>query len=164
MAKLMMDEIDTGSEKLSGQIAGFFLHAIIALGAWILFMAAGYVLNTPMPQMLILALSLVIPLVVGYFVVRAKPSEMAGHVWLLGLILMLIICLWILDMPTGPNACLGCSATEKLTRTLFSIPSPSGLIDNNGPFFATWPAAALLGYSIGAKLSLRKSRAAEAEQ
>jgi len=163
MARLMMDELDAGSEKLSGQIVGFFLHAIIALGAWILFMAAGYVLNTPMPQMLILALSIAIPLVVGYFVVRAKPSEMASHVWLLGLILMLIICLWILDMPTGPNACLGCSATAKLTRTLFSIPSPSGLIDNNGPFFATWPAAALLGYSIGAKLAMRNLRTAESE-
>jgi heme/copper-type cytochrome/quinol oxidase subunit 4 len=164
MANTMMDEVDVGSEKLSRQTVGFFLHAFLALAAWVLFMAAGYLLNTPMPQMLILALSAAIPLVVGYFVVRSKPNEMAGHVWLLGLILMLIICLWILDMPTGPNACLGCGAAEKLTRTLFSIPSPSGLIDNNGPLFATWPAAALLGYSIGAKLALRKTRTAEPEQ
>jgi hypothetical protein len=66
--------------------------------------------------------------------------------------------LWILDMPTGPNACNECNAGEKLTRTLLSIPRPSGLIDDNGPFLCTWPAAALFGYSIGARLALRRRR------
>jgi hypothetical protein len=33
---------------------------------------------------------------------------------------------------------------------------PSGLIDDDGPFIGTWPAAALLGYSIGARLALKK--------
>jgi len=155
--KLTMDDVDEGSEKLSRQVVSFFLHTFIALGAWLALMLAGYALNpASVSQMVILALSLVVPLVVGYLVARVKPDEMAAQVWLAGLILLLIICLWVLDMPTGPNACLDCSATEKLTRTLFSIPSPSGLIDNNGPFFATWPAAALLGYSIGAKLVLRR--------
>ena len=83
---------------------------------------------------------------------------MATHVWLVGLIWLLIVSLWVLDMPTGPNACFQCGATEKLTRTFFSLPRPSGLIDDNGPFFGTWPAAALLGYSIGARLALRRRR------
>lgn len=160
MTKLMMDEVDAGSEKLSKQVVSFFLHALIALGTWLLLMLAGYAMNpVSVPQTMILILSIAVPMVVAYFVVRAKPDEMASHVWLLGLILMLIVCLWILDMPTGPNACLNCTATDKLSRTLFSIPSPSGLIDNNGPFFATWPAAALLGYSIGAWLTLRRKKA-----
>jgi hypothetical protein len=47
-----------------------------------------------------------------------------------------------------------------LTRTFFSLPRPSGLIDDNGPFFGTWPAAALLGYSIGTRLAFRRRRAA----
>jgi hypothetical protein len=81
---------------------------------------------------------------------------MAVAVWLLGLIWFLIISLWILDMPTGPAACFQCGAVDKLTRTFFSLPSPSGLIDDDGPFIATWPAAALVGYAIGAKLALRK--------
>jgi hypothetical protein len=33
---------------------------------------------------------------------------------------------------------------------------PSGLIDDDGPFIGTWPAAALLGYAIGARFSLRR--------
>jgi len=165
MAKLMMDDVDAGSEKLSGQVVSFFLHSIIALAAWAALMLAGTVLNpSSVSQLLILLLSLLLPGVVGFFVTRAKPSEMAGHIWLLGLILVLIVGLWILDMPTGPNACLGCSATEKLTRTLFSYPSPSGLIDDNGPLLATWPAAALVGYAMGAKLALKKLKSAETEE
>lgn len=159
MTKLMMDEVDAGSETLSRQVVSFFLHSLIAIGAWLLLMLAGYVINpASASQTVILILSIVVPLLVAVLIVRMRPDEMASHVWLLGLIWMLIMCLWILDMPTGPNACLNCNATEKLSRTLFSIPSPSGLIDNNGPFFATWPAAALLGYSIGAKLMLRRTR------
>lgn len=165
MANTMMDEVDTGSEKLSVQVVSFFFHAIVALLAWVALMLAGYVLNpASASQLVILILSLVIPGIVGFFVVRIKPNEMAGHIWLLGLILMLVVALWLLDMPTGPNACQGCTATEKLTRSLFSIPGPSGLIDDNAPLFATWPAAALVGYSLAAKLALRKVRQAQAEE
>jgi hypothetical protein len=164
MANLMMDDVDVGSEKLSAQVTSFFFHTIVALLAWAAMMLAGYVLNpASVSQLAILILSFLVPGVVGYFVTRLKPNEMAGHIWLLGLILVLIIALWLLDMPTGPNECLGCTATQKLTRSLFSIPSPSGLIDDNGPLFATWPAAALLGYSIAAKLALRGIKRAQAE-
>jgi hypothetical protein len=83
---------------------------------------------------------------------------MATLVWLVGLIWVLIVSLWVLDMPTGPNECFQCGATEKLTRTFFSLPKPSGLIDNDGPFLGTWPAAALLGYSIGARLAMRRKK------
>jgi hypothetical protein len=93
-------------------------------------------------------------LIVGHIVTRFRQDEMANLVWLVGLIWVLIISLWILDMPTGPSACFQCDATEKLTRTFFSLPMPSGLIDNDGPFLGTWPAAALVGYAIGARLAL----------
>jgi hypothetical protein len=137
----------------------FLLHASLALGSWFLLMLIGYMLNPiGVSQMAILAASMLVPAAVGYFVTRARPNEMAAVVWLLGLIWLLIISLWILDMPTGPNACFQCDATEKLARTLFSIPRPSGLIDNDGPFLATWPAAALNGYSLGAHFALRRRR------
>jgi len=44
---------------------------------------------------------------------------------------------------------------DKLSRTFFSLPSPSGLMDDDGPFIGTWPAAALVGYSIGAWVGMR---------
>ncbi|MDR3751896.1 MAG: hypothetical protein P4K94_10465 [Terracidiphilus sp.] len=151
------NEEDRSTSKLSGQAISFFLHTALALGSWLLLMLAGYLLNPPaISQTIILVLSLLVPLAVGYLVTHFRQDEMATAVWLVGLILVLILSLWILDMPTGPNACFQCDATEKLTRTFFSLPKPSGLIDNDGPFFGTWPAAALLGYSIGARLALRR--------
>jgi hypothetical protein len=125
-------------------------------------MLLGYALNPRgVPQIMILLLSIFVPLVVGHIVTRLRQDELAPLVWLIGLIWILIVSLWILDMPTGPNQCFQCDATEKLTRTFFSLPKPSGLIDNDGPFLGTWPAAALIGYAIGARLALHRQPPAD---
>jgi hypothetical protein len=143
--------------RLSHQAICFLAHSGLALGSWFVLMLLGYAFNPQgVPQLLILLISLLVPAIVGYAMTRARQDEMALLVWLVGLIWMLVISLWILDMPTGPNACLQCDATEKLTRTFFSWPRPSGLIDDDGPFLGTWPAAALVGYSIGARLAFRR--------
>jgi len=156
MPILLTDE-DDGTDKLSQQAVSFALHTILAVGSWLVLMLAGYALNpVSVSQAIVLLLSILVPLIVGNTVARFRRDEMATHVWLVGLIWLLIVSLWVLDMPTGPNACYQCGATEKLTRTFFSLPRPSGLLDDNGPFFGTWPAAALLGYSIGARLALRQ--------
>ena len=149
---------DQGASRLSRQALAFFLHTFLALGSWIALMLLGYAVNpVEVPQLAILLLSIAVPLLVGLIVTNFHRNEMAEVVWLVGLIWILIVSLWVLDMPTGPNACLQCGATEKLTRTFFSLPGPSGLIDNDGPFLGTWPAAALVGYSIGAWIGLRRS-------
>ena len=62
MANTMMDDVDVSSEKLSGQVASFFFHAIVALLAWAALMLAGYVLNpASASQLVILILSLLVP-------------------------------------------------------------------------------------------------------
>jgi hypothetical protein len=157
--KLVMSNEDEASDKLSRQALAFFLHMVVGLAAWIGLMLLGYAIQPSVSQMIILLCSIVVPGIVGFIFTRVKPDPMAGHVWLAGLIWVLIVSLWILDMPTGPNACNECTAGEKLTRTLLSLPRPSGLIDDNGPFLCTWPAAALVGYSIGARLWMRRRRA-----
>jgi hypothetical protein len=145
---------------LSAQAVSFFAHTLLALGTWLVLMVVGYALNPPaVPQTFILVLSMLMPFIAGNIVTRFRQDEMATLVWLVGLIWLLIISLWILDMPTGPNECFKCDATEKLTRTFFSLPVPSGLIDNDGPFVGTWPAAALLGYALGARFALRRPSA-----
>ena len=150
---------EQSTSDLSRQALSFFLHSLLALGSWMALMLLGYAIHPAgVPQVLILLLSAAVPLVVGFLVGRIYSSEMATLVWLLGLIWFLIACLWVLNMPTGPNQCFHCEATEKLTRTFFSWPGPSGLIDNDGPFIGTWPAAALVGYSIGAKLGFRRPK------
>jgi hypothetical protein len=150
-------EEDQNPSKLSEQMIRFTLHTLVALAIWVGLMMAGYALNPlAVPQPLILFASLLVPLIIGHIINRFRQDDMAPLVWLIGLIWLLIISLWILDMPTGPNECYKCEAGEKLIRTFFSFPMPSGLIDDDGPFIGTWPAAALLGYSIGARLALKK--------
>ena len=152
-----VDEEEKKPSKLSSQAVRFFLHTALAIGSWLVLMLLGYALNPAgVSQLIILILSLCVPLLVGFSVTSYRPDDMASVVWLVGLIWMLIVSLWILDMPTGPNACFQCDATEKLTRTFFSFPRPSGLIDNDGPFLGTWPAVALAGYSIGARIAFRR--------
>jgi hypothetical protein len=157
MQNMLHSDDVKSSSKLLGQALSFFTHTILALGSWLALMLVGYALNPArVSQFLILILSLLVPLVVGNIVTRFRQDEMATLVWLIGLIWVLIISLWILDMPTGPNACFQCDATDKLARTFFSLPKPSGLIDDDGPILGTWPAAALIGYAIGARFALKR--------
>jgi predicted anti-sigma-YlaC factor YlaD len=142
---------------LARQALSFFLHSLLALASWIALMLVGYAVNpVGIPQWVILLLSLAVPLAVGLIVARIHPSEMATAVWLVGFIWAMIVGLYVLDLPTGPDRCFQCTATEKLSRTFFSLPNPSGLIDDDGPFIGTWPAAAFVGYSIGAWLGMRR--------
>jgi hypothetical protein len=153
------EEEDSSASKLTRQAVSFFVHTALALGSWLVLMLVGYALNPPnVPQPLILLLSTVIPLAVGFAVTRFRQDDMATVVWLVGLVWLMILALWIVDMPTRPNECFQCGLTEKLTRTFFSLPAPSGLIDDDGPFIGTWPAAALVGYSIGSMLALRRRK------
>lgn len=164
MAQLISADTEESYEKsdLPAQVLSFFLHCGFALAAWVLMMLLGYAVNpASVPQVLVLALSILVPLIAGLIIARIRPSEMAPYIWLAGLIWILLMSLWITDLPTGPNECMECTASEKLSRTLFSIPSPSGLLDDNGPLFATWPAAALIGYAIGARLALGRGKSDE---
>ena len=152
---MQADEDGRSSKTLPGQALVFFMHIALALGSWLALMMVGYALNPQgIPQVMILLLSIFVPLVVGHVVTRLQQDELAPLVWLIGLIWIVIVSLWILDMPTAPGQCFQCDATEKLTRTFFSWPGPSGLIDNDGPFLGTWPAAALIGYCHRARLAL----------
>jgi hypothetical protein len=159
MAQLLTEEeeVEGHSPTVTGQALSFFMHTLLALAAWTVVLLVGYVVNpSTVPQSLILVLAVSIPLIAGYAVNHFRQDEMATLVWLLGLIWFMIVALWIVDMPTAPNQCYQCGLSEKLSRTFFSMPTPSGLIDDDGPFLGTWPAAALVGYSIGARLAIRK--------
>jgi hypothetical protein len=158
MSSLLLEDEDAprSQHTLGKQAISFFGHALLALLAWLALMLLGYLVNPQnLPQTVILTASILAPLALGFLVNRNRQAEMATAVWLLGVIWFMIVALWIVDMPTGPNQCFQCGLGEKLSRTFLSIPTPSGLIDDDGPFLGTWPAAALIGYSIGARLGLK---------
>lgn len=158
MSSLLLEDEDEQRKEitLGKQALSFFAHALLALCVWIALMLVGYVVNPQnVPQTAILTASILVPLMVGLLVNRTRQSDMAAAVWLLGVIWFMIVALWIVDMPTAPNQCFQCTLGDKLSRTFLSVPTPSGLIDDDGPFLGTWPAAALIGYAIGARLALK---------
>lgn len=148
--------IDTGGNRVIPQAMWFLLHTVFSLLAWGAMMAIISVFNPEyIAPIITLWLSLAIPLAAGFVMVKIRQSDVATLVWLAGLVWFMIVGLWILDMPTGPGACYHCGASEKLWFTFFSLDRDSGMIDGQGRFLGTWPAVAMIGYSIGARLGTR---------
>ena len=104
---LLRDEDeDKSASRLIRQAVSFLVHAGLALASWLALMLVGYALNpSNVSQLLILLLSAAIPLIVGFAINTVRRDEMASAVWLLGLIWLMIVALYIVDMPTRPNQC-----------------------------------------------------------
>jgi hypothetical protein len=162
--KVETDEMEILEEEekvsnLGEQALWVFIHVLMAAGSWAAMMFAISITKPEsIPVLITAALSFVIPFVVGNIFTRVKQNDMAPYTWLIGLIWFLIICLWILDMPTGPNQCYHCDASQKLYLTFFSPTEDSGLIDNDGRIIGTWPTIAFIGYGIGASLALKRKK------
>lgn len=158
------DEIEILEEEekvgnLRHQAMWVCVHTLLAIGTWALVVVLITMAHPEsVPVLVTLALSLFAPFLVGLLFNRIKQNDMAPYVWLVGLIWFLIVCLWILDMPTGPNQCYHCDASEKLYLTFFSLKEDSGLIDGQGRFIGTWPFAALVGYAFGSSLALKHKK------
>ncbi len=106
------------------------------------------------PKLLGTALALLIPMAGGFVIAKARPDPIAGYIWISGLLVFSVVCVWVLDLPTGPGLCEGCGAFEKLYRTFFNITRGSGLLAGDGLLAGTWIPASMIGYSLGAKLGL----------
>jgi hypothetical protein len=162
-AEIEEAEIHEEEEKVSNlaeQALWVLIHTLLAIGSWIaMILVISMFHPASIPVLVTLALSFAIPLVVGNIFTRIKQNDMAPYTWLIGLIWFLIICLWILDMPTGPNQCYHCDASQKIYLTFFSPSEDSGLIDGQGRFVGTWPTVAFIGYGIGSSLALKRKKA-----
>ncbi len=140
------------------QAIGFFFHLFLSLVVWAAALFAITLFHPNyVPPLVTLLVSLIVPLVAGFTVVKLYPSESATLLWMMGLIWWMLWGLHVLDMPTGPMACYHCNATDKLWLTFLSLNADSGLLDGQGRLLATWPAVAMIGYSLGAKLGLRNA-------
>ncbi|MFC5863421.1 hypothetical protein ACFPT7_14040 [Acidicapsa dinghuensis] len=155
--EVLVEEEELRVANLGEQALWVLINTMVAAGTWGGMMLAITLAHPQsVPAIATLGASFFLPLVVGYFFTKIRQNEMGPHTWLVGLIWFLIICLWILDMPTGPNQCYHCDASQKLYLTFFSLNEDSGLIDGEGRFLGTWPTAAFIGYGIGAGLALKK--------
>jgi hypothetical protein len=160
----MSEEFVNSSDKSAGDLGReavwFTAHTLIAV-LILAVVVAVIALTHPSidatePKLLGTLLAFLVPLIGGFIIVKARPDPVAGYVWISGLVMFSIVCVWVLDLPTGPGLCEKCGAVEKLYRTFFDINNGSGLMAGDGLLVGTWIPLSMIGYAIGARLGLGK--------
>ncbi|HEY6375303.1 MAG TPA: hypothetical protein VIX90_07230 [Edaphobacter sp.] len=144
--------------ELGREALWFLTHTLLAL--LLLGLVIGVIwINNPdpdsaNPKLLATVLSFLVPMIGGFFIARMQGNRVAGYVWISGLVFFSVICVWVLDLPTGPGLCENCGAIEKLWRTFFSINHGSGLMAGDGLLFGSWIPLSMIGYAVGARFAL----------
>jgi len=153
-----VDTLGPHETRVLYQAMWFFFHLAVSLAVWALALLAISMFHPDyVPPLVTLVVSFLVPLLAGFAAAKLHPSESATLPWMMGLIWWMLWGLHVLDMPTGPTACYHCGASAKLWLTFLSLHADSGLLDGQGRFIATWPAVAMIGYSLGARLGLRSA-------
>jgi hypothetical protein len=109
------------------------------------------------PKLLCTALAFLVPLIGGLIIARSQQNHIAGYVWISGLVFFSVVCVWVLDLPTGNGLCETCGAVEKLWRTFFDIHHGSGLMAGDGLLVGAWIPLSMIGYAFGAHFGLEKN-------
>ncbi len=143
---------------LAREAAWFLTHTLVAF--LILVITIGVMsLNHPdpdstMPKLIGTVLAFLVPMIGGFIVVRYRRNDVAGYVWISGLVIFSVVCVWVLDLPTGNGLCETCGAVEKLWRTFFTFTHGSGLMGGDGILVGAWIPLSMIGYAAGARFSL----------
>ena len=142
-----------------GQEAFWFLtHTLLAVVALAIAIAAMTMTHpdpdSTTPKLLGTALAFLAPMVGGFIVARMQQNSIARYIWISGLLLFSVVCVWVLDLPTGNGLCENCGAVEKLWRTFFDIGNGSGLMGGDGLLVGTWMPLAMIASSIAARFGL----------
>ena len=104
------------------------------------------------PKMLATLLAFVVPLIGGFLISRLQSNAVSSKIWISGLLLFSVVCVWVLDLPTGPGLCEKCGLVERLYRTFFFIDGNSGLMGGDGILIGAWLPLSMIGYAAGAKI------------
>jgi hypothetical protein len=136
----------------------FVVHSVSAIVIMMVAIAA-YSFTHPSgtdtgPKLIGTALAFFVPIIFGFIIAKRQQNDVARYVWIAGLVFFAIVCVWVLDLPTGNGLCENCLAMEKLQRTFFDIEHGSGLMAGEGLAVGTWVPLSLFGYSIGAAFGL----------
>jgi hypothetical protein len=159
----MLKQRDISQDKTIGDLARealwFLTHTLIAV--ILLAIVIGVMsLNNPdpdssTPKLQATILAFIIPMVGGFLLARIHRSNIAAYTWISGMALFSIVCVWVLDLPTGNGLCESCEASEKLWRTFFTFSHGSGLMGGDGLLIGAWIPLSMIGYAVGAKLALK---------
>jgi hypothetical protein len=160
----MMNDFDLPQDKSAGDLGReavwFALHTVIAV-LILAAVVAGIGLTGPdpdaiPPKILGTALGFFVPLIGGFFIAKARQDPIARYTWISGLLMFSVVCVWVIDLPTGNGLCEACAndLVQKLVRTFFDITHGSGLMGGDGLLIGTWMPLSMIGYSIGARFGL----------
>jgi hypothetical protein len=154
---------DISQDKTPGELAReafwFLTHTLVAV--ILLAIAIGVIsFNNPdpdssTPKALGTALAFFVPLIGGFLLARIHHNNIAAYVWVAGLIFFSIVCVRVLNLPTGAGLCENCAPMEKIWRTFFTFTHGSGLMGGDGLLIGSWIPLSTLGYAIGAKLAIK---------
>jgi FtsH-binding integral membrane protein len=137
----------------------FLTHTLVAL--LLLAIVIGVMsLNNPdpdstTPKLLATILAFVVPLIGSFLLARIHRSSIATYTWISAVVFFSIICIRVLDLPTGNGLCESCTSVEKIWRTFFTFSHGSGLMGGDGLLIGAWIPLSLIGYAIGAKIAIK---------
>ena len=162
----MAGEFDNiqGHSKTAGELGreGLWFAAHTLIAVLILFLVvAGISLTNPdieniAPKLIGTLLALLVPMIGGLIIAKIRQDRTATYVWISGLLFFSLVCVWVLDLPTGAGLCDKCGAVDKLYRTFYDINHGSGLMDGDGLLLGTWIPLSMIGYAIGARFGLNE--------
>lgn len=140
--------------ELGREALWFLTHTTIAVAVLALVIGVMSVLHpdpeSMTPKLAGTVLAFVLPMVGGFVMARGQRNSLARYTWISGLLLFSVVCVWVLDLPTGNGLCEHCGAVEKLWRTFFDIGHGSGLMGGDGLLLGTWVPLSMIGYAVGA--------------
>jgi len=145
--------------ELGSEAFWFLVHTLLAVVC--LAVAIGAITMThpdpeaTEPKLIGTVLAFVVSILGGYIIAKMQQNVVARYVWISGLVFFSIICVWVLDLPTGAGLCEKCGALEKLWRTFFDVQHGSGLMAGDGLLAGTWVPLSMISYAMGASFALR---------
>ncbi len=144
--------------QLGYEAGWFFGHTLIAAFTLLLIAMVGLFLHVSpddsTPKLVGTLLAFLVPLLVGFVVAKQTGNPLGRYIWISGLLVFSVVCVWVLDLPTGNGLCEHCGALEKLWRTFFAVNNGSGLMSGDGLLVGTWLPLALIGYALGARAAI----------
>lgn len=160
----MVNREDISEDKTIGELGRealwFLTHTLVAIV--LLAITVGVMsLNhpdpdSPTPKLIGTILALLVPMIGSFLLARIHHNDVAAYIWISGLIFFSIVCVCVLDLPTGNGLCAACGVSEKLWRTFFTFTQGSGLLGGDGLLVGSWIPLSMIGYALGAKLALRR--------
>ena len=158
----MTEDFEVSQGKSTGDLgreaAWFAAHTLFAILTLFALIAVMWMFHpnpdSSTPKLLATLLALVVPLVVGFLITKVTVNDIGSYVWIFGLIIFAVACVWVIDLPTGPGLCEHCTLVERLWRTFFDFQHGSGLMGGDGPLVGAWIPLSLFGYAIGSKFAL----------